>query len=52
MRFAPLIRLHGEGVDDVEGVSHVVGHSHRTTAAVREPNLRAHDRTMTMATHR
>jgi hypothetical protein len=30
MRFAPLIRLHGEGVDDVEGVSHDVRHSRRT----------------------
>ena len=30
MKFAPLIRLHGEGVDDVEGVSHDVRHSRRT----------------------
>ena len=25
MRFASLIRLHGDGVDDAEGVSHVPG---------------------------
>jgi hypothetical protein len=35
MRFTSLISLHGNGVDDVEGMSHVVRHSHRTTAAVR-----------------
>jgi hypothetical protein len=45
MRIAPLIRLHGDGVDDAEGVSHIVRRSHRRSgAAIREPDRRAHDR--------
>ena len=31
----PVIRLYVDSVDDVEGVSHVMRHHHRTAAAVR-----------------
>jgi hypothetical protein len=52
MRFAPLTRLHMDGVDDVEGVSHVVPQSSDDGGGQASRTAALMIATMTMSPHR